>query len=97
MKSFFNTNKTEGAELVNRIEKCHNQEQVVLALFEEYPRMTASECLNKYIQYKRDYRTPITSIRRAITVLTNKGILLKSEDTRIGDYGAKEHYYLCAR
>lgn len=36
---------------------------------------------------------PITSIRRAITNLTDAGYLVKTESTRLGSYGAPEYLW----
>lgn len=86
--NFFNTNLTEEPELTKRKEKALIQEDVIIELFRKHKTLTASEALN----YSGDI-WPITSVRRAITNLTTKGFLIKTDDTKIGIYGAKERYY----
>jgi hypothetical protein len=90
-KNFYNTNKEAGNELKNSNLKAKTQECDVLQIFKDKTKLSASEAWNIY-----DGKgiTPITSIRRAITNLCHDGELIKTDETKIGIYGKKEHIYI---
>lgn len=87
--SYHNTTGIQGEQLELFEEKAANQEEIILALFKQTPRMTASECLNRY----PCDNTPLTSIRRGMTNLMNKGKLIKTEEKKTGTYGRPEYIY----
>ena len=76
----YNTTEETGESLKEYREKAERQEDKVLAIFREmgFP-MTAEQVHN---QFPNSFMTPITSIRRAITDLTNKGLLERTEEKR---------------
>lgn len=63
-------------------------EERVYKLFQKKPTLSASQCW--MLLYSKE---PITSIRRSITDLTNKGKLQKTDRLIPGIYGKSEHVY----
>jgi hypothetical protein len=63
---YHNTTNTTGGDLLLFQVKTANQDQRVLQIFREHPAgLTADECHKLY----KDFRVPLTSIRRAVTNL----------------------------
>lgn len=93
--SYFNTTHLRGLHLLDEIENATNQESKIMALFLRNPikRMTPSVVRSKVF---RD-SVPLTSVRRAMTCLTNSGHLEKTDSTRTGSYGKPEHAWELAR
>lgn len=90
VQHFFNTINLEGLELLKSIADSRKQEDIVYHLFAMLPHreMTPFMVLNillscKYIHEK----TPITSIRRVITNLTEAGLLIKTDNKVMEEYG----------
>ena len=73
---------------MEKIEKAEKQEEIILKLYRKHIFLSATQVYAYF-----DESTPITSIRRAITVLTDKGLLKKTEDFVQGGYGKREHIY----
>lgn len=88
MESYFNTTNETGRQLEKSIDKAENQEAIILNLFKKNISMSPSQVYSYF-----DSSTPITSIRRAITVLTDHGLLVKTDRMVFGMYGKKEHIY----
>jgi len=86
--SYYNTNKERGRELFNSEYKAQNQEELILSLFNTGSLLSPDEILDICNQH---YSYPITSIRRALTDLTSKGLLIKTNSFRMGRYGKKTH------
>jgi len=86
--SYYNTTNLSGADLAQTRAKCRGQEAVVMDIFEWHKRaMSPDEVLDQYhIRVAHD-ETPITSIRRAMTTLTSKGLLVKTENQVRGAFG----------
>lgn len=81
-KHFFPTTGQQGRELKKEIEKAINQEDAILRVFNPKAKLlTPWEIHDKLKKY------PITSIRRAMTVLTNRGLLKKTAIKKPGPYG----------
>lgn len=96
MPSFHNTVNLKGKELTCAEEKAKGQEFMVIALFKKRPSVphTPSEVYSLLLQRQRiTKRTPLTSIRRAMSNLTFKGKLEQTEKMRIGPYGKPEHLW----
>ena len=87
---YYNTNNETGSSLENSRKNTYTQEEIVLKIFIDNKRLSASEA---WKIYNKKGNTPITSIRRAITNLCGKGKLIKTEGTRDGLYGKKEYIY----
>jgi hypothetical protein len=86
---FFNTIDAKGEELKRYRDNAGKQEKRVLELFSVYRTLSPSSLLAVY----RDSSVPLTSLRRAITTLTNKGFLIKTDRLTKGNYGMNEHVW----
>ena len=93
MDSYYNTNAESGARLGVSERKALSQEAVIERFFRLRPR-------GRYgpadVQDMVLSRCPITSIRRAITNLTTRGILIKTDHKHRGKYGKQEHTWQLA-
>lgn len=90
MNSFYNTTSETGPALKESEQKAKNQEEKVLAFFEE----AAGHCFGPSTIHAEVLPTvPLTSVRRAITNLTKAGKLLKTTHQRIGVYGKNEYLW----
>lgn len=88
---FYNTVQLTAPELLAQETKAKCQEELVL---ETYTIMNAPMTpfdVAKFIEVKFQKIFPITSIRRAITNLTQQGKLRKSGSYRKGQYGLKNN------
>jgi len=88
--SFYNTIELAGDQLTQARTQVRSQEDRILALFQRYRLSWTPADVLVYMPA----RTPITSVRRAMTNLTAKGLLKKiplSEKTRVGYYGKPVH------
>ena len=88
--SYYNTTHLEGSELVEAWKQATNQEAKVLVLFRAHPAkyFSAPEVANKVFP---NQSVPLTSVRRAITDLTNAGCLVRTDSKVPGLYG-KDNY-----
>lgn len=88
---FFNTINLNGAELTKAKEQTGLQDQRVLELFKRVGdgSMTPIRVHELYQFYFKE--TPLTSIRRSMTMLTNKGLLEKTNFMKMEKYG-KSNY-----
>jgi DNA-binding response OmpR family regulator len=87
--TYFNTNKESGATLAASKTKAKGQEGKILAYFREHPgrRFSPSQIQKEVLP-----NAPLTSIRRAITVLTEKRSKLEKTNMQVmGIYGKKEY------
>lgn len=83
MNSYHNTNNESG-EVLQKSEKVANsQEELISSLFISFPDkdFTPDE-----VKDELKILAPITSVRRAITNLTNRNILYKTSSQRLGKY-----------
>lgn len=88
--AFYNTNQTVPDDLITEIENAFSQEQKIMLLFARRQYLSPSQ-VNSYFT-----GWPITSIRRAISNLTKRGILLKTRHTRKGPYHKNEYIWKIA-
>jgi len=88
---YFNTTKLKGEELSHEKKRIIKQEDIVMAFFEEYPRrqFTPHEVHNACMS-----QAPVTSTRRAMTCLTDKGKLRKTDEQKTGNWGKKTHTWV---
>jgi len=86
--SYYNTNKETGTTLENSKRRAISQEDVIMGLFREGDLLSPDEVLN-ICNEEKSYL--LTSIRRALTNLTTKGLLVKNDVFKIGRYGKKTH------
>ena len=88
-KSYYNTNREKGEELETSKERALRQQNRILSFFLSFPDSSFSpEEVWKTIYFDE---TPITSIRRAITNLTDAGKLIKTQEMKVSSYGKKCH------
>jgi hypothetical protein len=87
---FYNTIKLASIDLQLAKDKCKSQEEFIKWLFNNQPdlQITPSQLLDLF-----DNNTPITSIRRALTNLTNDNFLQKTDVKVTGMYGKPEHIW----
>ena len=90
---FYNTNQEKGKELQNSRLKSKSQTDLIYEYFLNNPEQ---ELTPFEIKTKIRMRAPITSIRRAITDLTNQGKLVKTSTLKTGNYGKKCHCWRIA-
>ena len=89
MTPFYNTNQESLNESFDSSAKAAKQSDVILALFE----MTKTPMSPSMVYKALDQEWPITSIRRAMTNLTDDGKIVKTQKTAKGIYGKKEHLW----
>ncbi len=86
---FYNTIKESGVDLAKSNTQASKQEERIIDLM-NIP-CTPFEMHEKYCQLYPE--VPITSIRRAMTNLSNKGILEKTEDKKTEKYGKANYVW----
>ncbi len=86
LEHFHNTINASGDTLVAHTITCKSQEERILAIFKEtHKKMTPFEVHHKYSKLYKE--VPITSIRRAISNLTEENKLIKLPFMRPEKYG----------
>tara|TARA_R110001592_G_scaffold73688_1_gene224625 strand:+ start:187 stop:561 length:375 start_codon:yes stop_codon:yes gene_type:complete len=91
---YYNTTQEVGVQLKANLEKANNQTYLTLAVFQTYPKdyLSAHEVWTFLMDNESiDQQTPITSIRRAITDLTNQDRLVKTDKKVLGGAGRKTY------
>ena len=91
---YHNTTESTQPELSKYREKAQSQEELILDWFKTY-RQTAGPTKIHNTVFQA-YHTPITSIRRAMTDLTNAGELVKTDKQVKGAYGRSEFQWCLA-
>lgn len=96
MESFYNTINLSGKELELQNASAKGQEDLILAIFEANPKMELSPIQILSIFKERfDRNPPITSIRRAMSNLTDKKkVLLKTTTLVSGQYHLPNHCWI---
>ena len=89
--SYFNTCGAKGAELKEYRAKADRQDDKVQDVLRTLGKASPSQV---WIALGRAY--PITSIRRALTCLTNEGKAVKTGDKVSGEYGRPEGVWALA-
>lgn len=88
-RDYYNTNAEHGDTLTESRRHAKRQQDDVLALFTRRPdALLAPHEVHELIA---EPATPLTSTRRAITNLTEAGLLEKTEHRRMGAYGKHVH------
>lgn len=89
--TYYNTNNLKDKRLISALVKAKAQEDKVKIIFNVYSKMTASEVWEFWDKTK----TPITSIRRAISNLAHpdSGFLIITDEQKKGLFNSPEHYY----
>lgn len=91
---FHNTTNETGTILERSERKASRQEDVILALFKRGGEYTPDEVWQNLYA---GTMVPITSVRRAITNLTNLGQLEKTDKQRVGMYGKQVYVWRVVR
>jgi hypothetical protein len=86
---YHNTNNLSGDELKYREQRAETQEDRVLAFFCEYPTLLFSP--EEIHDFVFDAKCPITSVRRALTRLTERFKLTKTNTMYTSQWGAQTH------
>ena len=93
-KMYYNTTNENGSLLKVNTKQAENQTALTLSVFQTYPTYTfsADEVWNFLIDNEAiNEQTPLTSIRRAITDLTNAGKIVKTNRKVLGSAGRKTY------
>lgn len=85
MQSYHNTTHSSGQVLIEFENKAKNQEEIILDFFGH--KFLHDFTPDEVLEQLGLENTPITSIRRAITNLTDRGKLIKTNIQRTGKYG----------
>ena len=94
---YYNTNEEDGPQLFRSWAQTAKQNDLIYELFRRYPNNEYSpdeiHIMIDQIIIDTDGSKywPITSIRRALTNLTNAGVLEKTNKMVMGRYGKKTH------
>lgn len=94
MKTYFNTTNEKGKDLASNKRKARNQQGLVLKHFEERPGQAFTPFM---VQGACLPRAPITSVRRAMTNLTEAGELVKTKSMFPGRLGRQNYLWMLAR
>ena len=89
-KMYYNTTNEKGSLLQTNMKQANNQEQLTLAVFQTYPNdnLSAYDVWQFLIDNESiNEQTPLTSIRRSITDLTNRNRLVKTDKRVLGNAG----------
>ena len=97
ISSYYNTTKETGKQLAVSKAKAYSQEESIMDIFFDrgLMNMTPSDVWHIYCEEFKD--VPLTSIRRALTSLTNRYQLVKTDEMRMGLYGKFEHCWRLAK
>jgi|TARA_R100001530_G_scaffold58440_3_gene42457 hypothetical protein len=97
--AYYNTNKETGESLKKSWEQARSQEEVILRFFEHYPYRSFTPFeVQEEIRILQGKEWPITSVRRAMTDLTNDDRLIKVNSVmKAGKYGKPNHMWRLAR
>jgi hypothetical protein len=87
-ESYFNTNQENGEVLKESRNSANRQENLIYAFFQKNFREAFSP-EDIYLKVYNESVVPLTSVRRAITNLTKKGKLFKTNIQVQGMYGKK--------
>jgi len=87
--SYYNTTEETGSELAESHAKAKTQEKKILLCFHDQRNPLSASVLCEML----NDAYPITSIRRALTDMTNQGDLEKTDKKVMGRYGKREHQW----
>lgn len=92
---YFNTTRLGGTALAEEIANAKRQDDAVLAVFNAAPGpLSPSVVWHRCWQAGKQW--PLTSIRRAISNLTDDGKLVQTDRCVRGHYGKPEHLWVKA-
>ena len=91
---YFNTNNERGEVLTQSVSRATKQEDVIMDFFRLRPGRRFSP---EDVQAWCLSTSPLTSVRRAITNLTDQGKLIKTNQMKKGMYGKNVHTWELAQ
>lgn len=83
--AYYNTTNLAGEQLRLEVNNAVSQEEEIIGYFKSFPFSGFTPFEIQSAVFSKN--VPITSVRRAMTNLTNRNILIKTTEKRIGDYG----------
>jgi hypothetical protein len=88
IEDYYNTNNEKGVVLQNSRRQARTQQERIRMYMQCWPNrlFTPFEIQEQILS-----GTPITSIRRAMTNLTDDGHLIKTDTKKVGKYGKANH------
>ena len=87
--SYYNTTEETGSELAESHAKAKTQEKKILLCFHDKGNPLSASVICDIL----NDANPLTSIRRALTDMTNQGDLEKTDKKVMGRYGKREHQW----
>lgn len=91
--SFYNTTNETGERLADYQHKAETQDEAILRVFRYADKVHPKGLTPSEAHELAGLKSPITSIRRAITNLTKDGKLQKTDDKREGPFGRPEYVW----
>tara|TARA_B100000085_G_scaffold202578_1_gene186162 strand:- start:3600 stop:3929 length:330 start_codon:yes stop_codon:yes gene_type:complete len=92
--TFFNTINEQPSELAVSIAKAKSQEEKIMKCIYYYEsKYTNLSFSPSMVLNMTNLKCPLTSIRRAMTNLSNEGKLIKTNNKIKGMYGKQEHLW----
>lgn len=89
--SFFNTIDLTGRQLSEAENQAYKQDDRVLQILKSGDKMTPFEVSEIYNSLYNE--APVTSIRRSMTVLTDRGLLQMCDEMKVERFGKPNHYW----
>ena len=90
MLEYYNTNEETGHKLNDSVMKAKSQEDQIIIFFGFVEQPFTADEIWESVFNKENL---LTSVRRAMSNLCTKGLLVKCEDMNMGLYGKMIHYY----
>lgn len=91
-KAYFNTTKLRKEKLIEANTAALDQERYILDIFKKHSPMSPSDVWRVY-ERSRGSSILLTSVRRSITNLTDKGFLVKTAIRKPGIYKRPEYVW----
>ena len=92
--TFYNTINEQPSELAVSIAKAKSQEEKIMKCIYYYESKYTNLCFSpSMVLNMTNLKCPLTSIRRAMTNLSNEGKLIKTSNKIKGIYGKQEHLW----
>ena len=92
LEIFFNTINLQGEELAEARRKCSKQDERILEIITAHKKLTPFQVNDIYNSLYPV--APVTSIRRSLTVLTNRGLILMSSEMTKERLGKPNHFWI---
>lgn len=89
----FNTNQMDMDQVAERRKKNVSLDMLIMELFNSRRNYSPSQLHRAINNHYPNRNTPITSVRRSLSVLTGRNLLIKTSSVIKGQYGANEHIW----